>query len=62
MSRKLEHLRARRSAALYARTLQGRIFNFGGWLFAVYCIFRIISVRTAFFLSFSGNSSQWLSQ
>ncbi|KAG6915479.1 hypothetical protein DXG01_011310 [Tephrocybe rancida] len=43
MSLNVESLRARRQAAIYAGTLRGRIVNFGGLLFAFYCIVRIFS-------------------
>ncbi|KAG6826861.1 hypothetical protein H0H92_014119 [Tricholoma furcatifolium] len=35
-------LRARRQAALYRRTMRGRILYFGGALFAGYCVARIL--------------------
>ncbi|KAG6816018.1 hypothetical protein H0H93_008684, partial [Arthromyces matolae] len=43
MSSNVESLKARRQAAIYSRTLRGRIFNFGGLLFAFFCITRIFS-------------------
>ncbi|KAF5329522.1 hypothetical protein D9619_009069 [Psilocybe cf. subviscida] len=43
MTRNLESLRERREAAKFARTFKGRLFNFAGRTFTVYCIIRIIS-------------------
>ncbi|KAG6890143.1 hypothetical protein C0995_011436 [Termitomyces sp. Mi166 len=43
MSMNVELLRARKQAAIYSRTFCGRILNFGGLLFAMYCIARILS-------------------
>ena len=44
MSKNLEVLRQRRENARFATTLKGRAFAIVGHGFAVYCIFRIISV------------------
>jgi hypothetical protein len=52
MSRKLEHLRVKRDIALYSRTFWGRILNFGGRVFAMYFVFRIVFVRLVTSLSF----------
>lgn len=45
MSRNLETLKERQADAKFSRTIGGRIFNWGGRLFAIYCIFRILNVR-----------------
>jgi Abscisic acid G-protein coupled receptor len=50
MCRNLSHLRTKRTSALYARTLPGRILSLSGTAFAIYCVFRIVCVRI---LSFS---------
>ena len=44
MSKNLEVLRQRRDNARFSTTLKGRIFAIVGHGFAVYCVFRIISV------------------
>jgi len=44
MSRNLEVLRQRLDNARFSRTFKGRTFAVIGHGFAVYCIFRIISV------------------
>ncbi|KAG6900245.1 hypothetical protein C0993_000886 [Termitomyces sp. T159_Od127] len=44
LSANIESLRARKQTAVFSRTLRGRIFNFGGLLFAIYCVVRILSV------------------
>ena len=44
MARNLDGLRQRQADAKFARTVAGRIFNWGGRLFAVYCVYRILSV------------------
>ncbi|KAH9929419.1 Abscisic acid G-protein coupled receptor-domain-containing protein [Fomitopsis serialis] len=43
MSRNLETLKERQADAKFSRTIGGMIFNWGGRLFAVYCIFRILN-------------------
>ncbi|TDL26846.1 hypothetical protein BD410DRAFT_472119 [Rickenella mellea] len=43
MDRSLDVLKARRANALFSRTLRGKLTNWAGRLFAIYCIFRIIS-------------------
>ncbi|KZP33174.1 G protein-coupled receptor 89 [Athelia psychrophila] len=43
MARNVEALQERRDNAKFAGTLKGRVFNWGGQLFAVYCVFRVIS-------------------
>ena len=45
MSKNLEMLRQRRDNARFSRTMRGRAFAIIGHGFAVYCVFRIISVR-----------------
>lgn len=47
MTRNFEALQLRRENAKFAGTLKGRIFNWGGRLFTIYCIFRVISVSVA---------------
>ena len=44
MSKNLEVLRHRRESARFSATLKGRAFAIAGHGFAVYCVFRIISV------------------
>lgn len=44
MAKNLEVLRQRRGDARFATTLKGRVFAIIGHGFAVYCVFRIISV------------------
>lgn len=44
MSKNLEVLRQRRDNARFATTLKGRVFAIIGHGFAVYCVFRIVSV------------------
>ncbi|KAI0758814.1 Abscisic acid G-protein coupled receptor-domain-containing protein [Fomes fomentarius] len=43
MSRKLDVLKQRQAGAKFARTVAGRMFNWGGRLFAVYCVYRILN-------------------
>jgi hypothetical protein len=45
MSRNLSVLREQQREAHYSETLTGRLLNYGGFLFALYCIYRIIVVR-----------------
>jgi hypothetical protein len=44
MARNLEALRERQEAARFASTFKGRLFNFAGRIFTVYCTIRVISV------------------
>ena len=44
MSKDLETLRGRQENARFATTLRGRVFAIMGHGFAIYCVFRIISV------------------
>ena len=44
MSKNLEVLRQRRENARFATTLKGRVFTIVGHGFAIYCVFRIVSV------------------
>lgn len=46
MAQNLTGLKQQQSEAKFARTLSGRVFNFGGGLFAIYCVYRICIVRT----------------
>ncbi|KAI0682547.1 Abscisic acid G-protein coupled receptor-domain-containing protein, partial [Cytidiella melzeri] len=41
MKRNLAGLKQQQEEAKFSRTFNGRIFNFGGCLFAVYCVYRI---------------------
>ncbi|OJT11296.1 Golgi pH regulator [Trametes pubescens] len=43
MSRNVEVLKQRQADAKFSRTLAGQAFNWGGRLFAVYCIYRILA-------------------
>ncbi|KAI0944771.1 hypothetical protein AcW1_002401 [Taiwanofungus camphoratus] len=43
MSRNLEGLKRRQAEAQFSKTFAGRVFNGGGRLFAIYCVYRIIS-------------------
>jgi hypothetical protein len=44
MARNFDALKERRENDKFSATLKGKIFNWGGRLFAIYCIFRVISV------------------
>ena len=46
MARNLDVLKQRQADAKFSKTLAGRVFNWGGRIFAVYCIYRIFSVST----------------
>ncbi|KAH9851286.1 Abscisic acid G-protein coupled receptor-domain-containing protein, partial [Lenzites betulinus] len=43
MSRNLEVLKQRQGDGKFSRTLAGKAFNWGGRLFAIYCIYRIFA-------------------
>ncbi|KII90101.1 hypothetical protein PLICRDRAFT_174887 [Plicaturopsis crispa FD-325 SS-3] len=43
MARNLEALKHRREYARFSESFKGTLFNWGGRLFAVYCVFRVIS-------------------
>ena len=47
MARNLEALRQQQAEIKFSRTVQGKLFNFGGRLFAVYCVYRIVVVSLA---------------
>lgn len=49
MSRNLRGLTQQREEAKFSRTLTGRLFYWVGRLFAVYCVYRIVMVRTTRF-------------
>lgn len=51
MARNVEALQERRDHAKFSSTLKGRVFNWGGQLFAVYCVFRVISVSATLTLT-----------
>jgi len=44
MARNFETLKEHREHDKFSGTLKGKIFNWGGQLFAIYCVFRVISV------------------
>lgn len=44
MDRNLEELRSLRASSQYNKTVQGRVLQWAGRLFAIYCIFRTLSV------------------
>ncbi|GBE86872.1 hypothetical protein SCP_1001140 [Sparassis crispa] len=43
MSRNLEALRQRQADANFSRTISGKLFNWGGRIFAIYCVYRILN-------------------
>ncbi|KAH9886708.1 Abscisic acid G-protein coupled receptor-domain-containing protein [Cubamyces lactineus] len=43
MSRNLEALKQRQAHAKFSNTLAGRVFNWGGRLFSLYCVYRIVT-------------------
>ncbi|KAI0742936.1 Abscisic acid G-protein coupled receptor-domain-containing protein [Daedaleopsis nitida] len=43
MSRNFEVLKQRQADVKFSKTIAGRVFNWGGRLFAVYCIYRILN-------------------
>ncbi|TFK90899.1 hypothetical protein K466DRAFT_596556 [Polyporus arcularius HHB13444] len=43
MSRNLDVLKQQQAGAKFSKTVAGRLFNSGGRLFAVYCVYRIFS-------------------
>ena len=45
MGRSLDALKQRQADAKFARTIAGRVFTWGGRVFAAYCVYRILSVR-----------------
>ena len=51
MTRNLEALKSAHSKSKYGRTARGRVIRWMGRIFAVYCVFRSISVKT--FLCFT---------
>lgn len=44
MSRNVERLRHHYNELQFSKTLSGRVFSWGGRLFAIYCVYRIIVV------------------
>ncbi|KAH7329864.1 Abscisic acid G-protein coupled receptor-domain-containing protein [Rhizoctonia solani] len=54
MSRELEHMRARQARIEFSKTLSGRIWNAGGWLFGAYCAFRVVNSATNLLSLFFG--------
>ncbi|EMD35045.1 hypothetical protein CERSUDRAFT_85781 [Gelatoporia subvermispora B] len=42
MSQNVEVLKQRQAEAKYAKTMSGKLLNWGGRLFAIYCVYRII--------------------
>ncbi|KAF9461349.1 Abscisic acid G-protein coupled receptor-domain-containing protein [Collybia nuda] len=57
MSRNLDSLRQRRDTARYARSFQGRIINFGGRIFAIYCLIRVFNSLVNILLPVARRSS-----
>ena len=47
MARNLEALRQQQAEIKFSRTVRGKLFNLGGRLFAVYCVYRIVVVSLA---------------
>ena len=47
MARNREALRQQQAEIKFSRTVRGKLFNFGGRLFAVYCVYRIVVVSRA---------------
>lgn len=45
MARNLQALRQQRAEAKFSKTMRGRLINWAGRLFAVYCVYRIAMVR-----------------
>jgi hypothetical protein len=45
MSQDLEQLKQRRADAAFSATLAGRLADWAGRAFAIYCIYRTLSVR-----------------
>ncbi|KAG8745166.1 hypothetical protein FRC10_008619 [Ceratobasidium sp. 414] len=43
MARELEQMRTRQARMQFSKTLGGRIWNAGGWLFGAYCAFRVLN-------------------
>ena len=48
MARSLDALKQHQADAKFAKTVAGRLFTWGGRVFAAYCIYRILSVRPPF--------------
>ena len=46
MDRNVESMKRLRAYAQYSRTVQGRALQWAGRLFALYCVFRTLSVST----------------
>jgi hypothetical protein len=44
MTRNLDELTLQRDMAKLSTTFRGRVYNLAGRLFAVYCVFRVVSV------------------
>ena len=45
MARNLTALKEQKLEAEYSKTLTGRVVNWGGFFFAIYCVYRIAMVR-----------------
>ena len=45
MARSLDALKQHQADAKFAKTVAGRLFTWGGRVFAAYCVYRILSVR-----------------
>ncbi|KAF8608098.1 hypothetical protein BDV93DRAFT_241420 [Ceratobasidium sp. AG-I] len=46
MARELDQMRTRQARMQFSKTLSGRIWNAGGWLFGAYCAFRVVNSAT----------------
>ncbi|KAJ7271199.1 G protein-coupled receptor 89 [Mycena rebaudengoi] len=57
MARSLDDLRHRHATGKFSSTFRGRLFNFGGRLFAAYCFVRLISCFVNIFPSHTTSSS-----
>ena len=57
MARNLSALREQQREAYWSQTLTGTFFNYGGFLFALYCVYRIIVVRLTNLVSLTWPSS-----
>ena len=52
MSRNLDVLKQRQADVKFAKTVAGRLFTWGGRVFAAYCVYRILSVRPTVLLMY----------
>lgn len=54
MARNLDAMKERRREVKFAGTLRGRLFMWGGRLFALYCVYRTIMVSSTPFADVAG--------